>query len=60
MVVASKQYVLGEILGRGGGGSVFAATVKSKAGDGDEHCDSHDPESMALKLVGGAGDAELR
>eukprot|EP00971_Amphidinium_carterae_P319749 6355346-Amphidinium_carterae.1 len=61
MVVASKQYVLGEILGRGGGGSVFAATVKSNVcAAGDEHCDSHVQELMALKLVGGAGNAELR
>eukprot|EP00971_Amphidinium_carterae_P311745 6196177-Amphidinium_carterae.1 len=33
VVVDSKQYVLGERLGRGGGGSVFAATLKREAAD---------------------------
>eukprot|EP00971_Amphidinium_carterae_P218357 4334072-Amphidinium_carterae.1 len=66
VVVDSKQYVLGEKLGRGGGGSVFAATLKRAADvrevtdGGFEDSDSHTPESMALKLVGGVGDAELR
>eukprot|EP00971_Amphidinium_carterae_P023148 456740-Amphidinium_carterae.1 len=51
VVVDSKQYVLGERLGSGAVGSVFAATLKSEAAV--EESDSHDPESMALKLVGG-------
>eukprot|EP00971_Amphidinium_carterae_P221934 4405966-Amphidinium_carterae.1 len=67
VVVDSKQYVLGERLGRGAGGSVFAATLKRnlcKVADvhsaADEESDSHDPESMALKLVGGGGFSEFR
>eukprot|EP00971_Amphidinium_carterae_P164134 3253947-Amphidinium_carterae.1 len=59
----SKQYVLGERLGRGAGGSVFAATLKREAADdgaGFPESDSHDPESMALKLVGGVDNAEFR
>eukprot|EP00971_Amphidinium_carterae_P198063 3931167-Amphidinium_carterae.1 len=67
VVMRSKQYVLGERLGRGAGGSVFAATLKREAADvhevtagGFEDSASHDAESMALKLVGGAGNAESR
>eukprot|EP00971_Amphidinium_carterae_P262960 5216834-Amphidinium_carterae.1 len=64
VVMDSKHYVLGEKLGRGAGGSVFAAMLKREAAEGyaagDEKSDSHDPESMALKLVGGVGDAEFR
>eukprot|EP00971_Amphidinium_carterae_P099732 1972340-Amphidinium_carterae.1 len=60
----SKQYVLGERLGRGAGGSVFAATLKRAApdvhGGGVEESDSHNPEPMALKLVGGVDNAEFR
>eukprot|EP00971_Amphidinium_carterae_P095379 1887175-Amphidinium_carterae.1 len=60
----SKQYALGESLGRGAGGSVFAATLKREAADmhgpGLQESDSHDPESMALKLVGGVANAEFR
>eukprot|EP00971_Amphidinium_carterae_P089868 1779234-Amphidinium_carterae.1 len=56
VVVNSKQYVLGERLGHGAGGSVFAADVHVHV-TGDEECESHDPESMALKLVAGVGDA---
>eukprot|EP00971_Amphidinium_carterae_P288740 5733373-Amphidinium_carterae.1 len=48
VVVDSKQYVLGERLGSGAGGSVFAES------------DSHDSDSKALKLVGGGGFAEFR
>eukprot|EP00971_Amphidinium_carterae_P144408 2862001-Amphidinium_carterae.1 len=57
VVVDSKQYVLGERLGRGAGGSVFAATLKREVADVREVTDnvfedsvSHDPEPMALKL----------
>eukprot|EP00971_Amphidinium_carterae_P215411 4275343-Amphidinium_carterae.1 len=70
VLVDSKRYVLGERLGTGGGGSVFAATLKREHVDVheaadvhvavDEESDSHDPVSMALKLVGGVGNAELR
>eukprot|EP00971_Amphidinium_carterae_P240072 4766463-Amphidinium_carterae.1 len=67
LVVDSKQYVLGERLGHGAGGSVFAATLKREAVDvrevtdgGLEESDSHDPESMALKLVGVIDNAEFR
>eukprot|EP00971_Amphidinium_carterae_P294199 5841459-Amphidinium_carterae.1 len=52
VVVDSKRYVLGEKLGHGAGGSVFAATLKREAADvhgaGGEESDSHDPESKAL------------
>eukprot|EP00971_Amphidinium_carterae_P216971 4307220-Amphidinium_carterae.1 len=63
VVVNSKQYVLGQRLGKGGGGSVFAATLKHKGRGCACCCDeeySHDQEFMALKLVGGVGDAERR
>eukprot|EP00971_Amphidinium_carterae_P181231 3595152-Amphidinium_carterae.1 len=64
VVVDSKQYVLGERLGRGAGGSVFAATLKREAADVhaavDEESDGHDPDSMALKLVGGVRAQEFR
>eukprot|EP00971_Amphidinium_carterae_P072861 1440935-Amphidinium_carterae.1 len=60
VVVDSKHYVLGEKLGQGGGGSVFAATLKRETDGVFEHSDTHDPDSMALKLVGGAGHTELR
>eukprot|EP00971_Amphidinium_carterae_P129720 2569593-Amphidinium_carterae.1 len=64
VVVDSKRYVLGKILGQGAGGSVFAATLQREVADvhvaGDELSDSHDPEWMALKLVGGVGSAEFR
>eukprot|EP00971_Amphidinium_carterae_P132737 2629038-Amphidinium_carterae.1 len=62
VVMHSKQYVLGERSGRGAGGSVFAATPKRAAPDlhGAGVEDSHNPESMALKLVGGVGNAEFR
>eukprot|EP00971_Amphidinium_carterae_P197733 3924486-Amphidinium_carterae.1 len=64
VVVDSKPYVLGESLGRGGGGSVFAATLKRAVADvhaaGDEGIASRDAESMALKLVGGVDNAEFR
>eukprot|EP00971_Amphidinium_carterae_P037553 738333-Amphidinium_carterae.1 len=64
VVVDSKQYVLGERLGHGAGGSVFAATLKREAADvhavGDAGSDSHDLDSQALKLVGGVGNAEFR
>eukprot|EP00971_Amphidinium_carterae_P340349 6478653-Amphidinium_carterae.1 len=57
VVMGSKQYVLGKRLGQGAGGSVFASTLLRAAADahavGNEGADSHDPESMALKLVGG-------
>eukprot|EP00971_Amphidinium_carterae_P026548 523755-Amphidinium_carterae.1 len=45
VVVNSKQYVLGEKLGRGAGGSVFAATLEAADAHlvGDEKSDSHDP-----------------
>eukprot|EP00971_Amphidinium_carterae_P294880 5855428-Amphidinium_carterae.1 len=61
----SKQYVLGERLGRGAGGLVFAATLKREAADvpdaaGLQESDSHDPESIALKLVGEVDNAEFR
>eukprot|EP00971_Amphidinium_carterae_P304503 6050812-Amphidinium_carterae.1 len=56
VVVNSTQYVLGERLGHGAGGSVFAADLHVHAA-GDEERDSHDPESAALKLVAGVGDA---
>eukprot|EP00971_Amphidinium_carterae_P012655 249178-Amphidinium_carterae.1 len=46
VVVDSKQYVLGERLGQGAGGSVFAATLMDVHPAGEER--SHDPESMAL------------
>eukprot|EP00971_Amphidinium_carterae_P264544 5247838-Amphidinium_carterae.1 len=59
VVVDSKQHVLGERLGRGAGGSVFAATLKRPAAT-DERFDSHDPELKALKLVVGGGFAEFR
>eukprot|EP00971_Amphidinium_carterae_P191652 3803101-Amphidinium_carterae.1 len=62
-----KHYVLGERLGHGAGGSVFAATLMREVADmhaataaGKEESDSHDPDSMALKLAGGVGDAERR
>eukprot|EP00971_Amphidinium_carterae_P068277 1352139-Amphidinium_carterae.1 len=62
VVVDSKTYVLRERLGSGAGGSVFAASLKCEAADvhaaGDD--ESHDPDSMALKLAGGVGDAERR
>eukprot|EP00971_Amphidinium_carterae_P263926 5236012-Amphidinium_carterae.1 len=64
VVVDSKQYVLGARLGSGAGGSVFATTLKRKATDvhsaADEPFGTQDPESMALKLVGGVDDAEFR
>eukprot|EP00971_Amphidinium_carterae_P278941 5537426-Amphidinium_carterae.1 len=64
VVVDSKQYVLGERLGRGAGGSVFVATLKCEAADvrasGGGKSESHDPDSKALKLVGGGGFAEFR
>eukprot|EP00971_Amphidinium_carterae_P021938 432900-Amphidinium_carterae.1 len=66
VVVNSKQYVLGESLGDGAGGFVFVATLKREIADvhaaGDEESDGHaiDPDSKALKLVGGGGNAEIR
>eukprot|EP00971_Amphidinium_carterae_P178246 3535831-Amphidinium_carterae.1 len=62
VVVDSKHYVLGEKLGHGAGGSVFAATLKREAVDvhARGESDSNDPDSMALKLVGGVGDADRR
>eukprot|EP00971_Amphidinium_carterae_P164258 3256415-Amphidinium_carterae.1 len=67
LVVDSKEYVLGERLGHGGGGSVYAATLKREAAHvhaataaGDGESDSHDPDSKALKLAGGDGDADFR
>eukprot|EP00971_Amphidinium_carterae_P178245 3535830-Amphidinium_carterae.1 len=64
VVVDSKHYVLGERLGHGAGGSVFAATLKREAADvhaaGDEESDSHNPDLIALKLVAAGGDTEYR
>eukprot|EP00971_Amphidinium_carterae_P028171 554850-Amphidinium_carterae.1 len=60
VVVDSKQYVLGERLGQGAGGSGFAATLKREAADVHSAGESHDPDSKALKLVGGGGFAEFR
>eukprot|EP00971_Amphidinium_carterae_P252376 5010498-Amphidinium_carterae.1 len=59
----SKQYALGRRLGRGAGGSVFAATLKREAdahAAGGEESYTHDPHLKALKLVGGGGFAEFR
>eukprot|EP00971_Amphidinium_carterae_P081030 1603263-Amphidinium_carterae.1 len=39
VVVDSEQYVLGERLGSGAGGSVFAATLKREAADVHEVTD---------------------
>eukprot|EP00971_Amphidinium_carterae_P210108 4168286-Amphidinium_carterae.1 len=64
VVVDSKQYVLGERLGCGAGGSVFAATLMQEAAEAhaakNEKSGSHGPDSMALKLVAGGGDVEFR
>eukprot|EP00971_Amphidinium_carterae_P265591 5268800-Amphidinium_carterae.1 len=64
VVVGSREYVLGKRLGQGAGGSVFAATLQREVAHahaaGGEESDGHDPEPMALKLVGGVGNAEFR